>query len=139
MAPPILSGGWMEKGYVLKPQTIVQHRRHLVNYILEGFGDMPLGKIRPAKVEDFLLEQELANSSRNGILYTLQLIMQEAKREGIIDMVPEFEPFKRNSKRQDVLSREELEIMFPDDQKELTGIWRRPDDMRKERDEIALM
>ena len=126
---------WIEKGYVLKPQTIDQHRRHLVNYLIPEFGKVPLTKTRPAAVEDFLLEQKLSNSSRNTILYTLKLVM----REGIIDMVPEFEPFKRSSKRQNVLSSEELAALFPDDEKEFIRIWKRPDDMRKERDEIALM
>jgi len=42
--------------------------------------------------------------------------MQEAKREGIIDMVPEFEPFKRSSKRQNILSSEELTALFPDEE-----------------------
>jgi len=130
---------WAEKGFILKPQTIDQHRRHLVNYLLPGFGKTPLDKIRPAQVEDFLLEQPLSNSSRNTILYTLRLIMQEAKREGLIDMVPEFEPFKRASKRQNVLSSEELDALFPDNERELISVWKRPDDMRKERDEIALM
>jgi len=130
---------WKEKGYILKPQTIDQHRRNLLNYIIPQFGEVSLSKIRPAKVEDFLLEQPIGNSTRNTIIYTLQLIMQEAEREGIIDMVPEFEPFKRHSKRQNVLSSEELEALFPDDEKELIKVWRRPDDMRKESDEIALM
>jgi len=130
---------WTEKGFILKPQTISQHRRHLVNYLLPGFGKTPLDKIRPAKVEDFLLEQKLSNSSRNGILNTLELIMQEAKREGVIDMVPELEPFKRSSKRQNVLSSEELAALFPASERELISVWKRPDDMRKEREEIALM
>jgi len=130
---------WIEKGYVLKPQTIEQHRRNLLNYLLPEYGKLPINKIHPAKVEDFLLTQELKNSSRNTVLYTLKLIMQEAKREGIIDMVPEFEFFRRASKRQNVLSSEELDALFPADEKELVGVWKRPDDMRKERDEIALM
>jgi hypothetical protein len=70
-----------------------------VNYLLPEYGKTPLCEIRPAKVEDFLLEQKLSNSCRNTILFTLKLIMQEAKGEGIIDIVPEFEPFKRSSKR----------------------------------------
>jgi integrase len=73
------------------------------------------------------------------MLYTLKMIMQEARREGIIEYVPEFEPFKRTGKRQNVLSSEELTALFPYDEKELIGVWKRPDDMRKERDEIALM
>jgi integrase len=65
--------------------------------------------------------------------------MREAKREGVIDTLPEFEAFKRNGKRQDILSGEELTALFPYDEKELIEIWRRPDDMRKEQPDIALM
>ena len=72
---------WGEKGHSLKPQTIAQHRRHLINCLLPQFWETPLGKIRPAKVEDFLLEQKLSNSTRNTILYTLALVMQEARRD----------------------------------------------------------
>ena len=130
---------WKEKGYELKPPTVAQHRRHLVNYLLPKFGKLTLDKIHPVKVEDFLLEQQLSNSTRNQILFTLMLVMREAKREGIIELIPEFEPFKRRGKRQDVLSSEELDALFPFDEKELIRIWKRPDDMRKEQDEIALM
>jgi len=130
---------WTEKGRILKPQTIAQHRRHLVKYLLPKFGKLALDKIRSARVEDFLLEQRLSNSCRNTILLTLKLIMKEAKREGVIDMVPEFEPFKRNGRRQNVLSTEKLNALFPYDEKELINIWKRPDDMRKEQEEIALM
>ncbi|WP_461256837.1 tyrosine-type recombinase/integrase [Treponema sp. R80B11-R83G3] len=63
---------------MLKPQTVVQHRHHLTNYLIPKFGKLPLDKIRPAKVEDFLLEQRLSNSCRNTILYMLKLVMREA-------------------------------------------------------------
>jgi hypothetical protein len=52
-----------------------------------------LDKIRPANVEDYLLEQRLSNSSRNQILFTLILVMREAKREGIIEFIPEIVSF----------------------------------------------
>jgi integrase len=90
-------------------------------------------------VEDYLLDLKLPNSSRNTILYTLKLVMREAKRAGVIEMVPEFEPFKRSSKRQNVLSSVESDALFPDDEQELIRVWKRPDYMRKEQDEIALM
>jgi hypothetical protein len=73
---------WAAKGKVLKRQTIVQHRRHLTGYILPRFGHLCFGDISPAEVEDFLLDQRLSNSCRNTILYTLKLVMQEARREG---------------------------------------------------------
>jgi integrase len=130
---------WAAKGKVLKRQTIIQHRRHLTGYILPRFGKLKFHEITPTAVEDFFLEQRLSNSCRNTILYTLKLIMREARRAGILEIIPEFEPFKRNGKRQDVLSSEELTALFPYDEKELIEIWKRPDDMRKEQPDIALM
>jgi integrase len=131
---------WKAKGRILKPQTIVQHRRHLVNYLIPKFGKLTLEKIRPAAVEDYLLEQRLSNSCRNTILYTLKLVMREARREGIIETIPDFEPFKRHGRRQDVLSGEELAALFPYDEQELIRIWTRPPDKRKEGDgSLALM
>jgi integrase len=130
---------WAAKGKILKPQIIKQHRSHLVHYILPAFGRLRFGEITPTVVEDFLLEQRLSNSCRNTILYTLKLVMQETRREGIIEILPEFEPFKRNGRRQNVLSGEELTALFPSDEKELIEIWKRSEDMRKERPEITLM
>jgi integrase len=66
--------------------------------------------------------------------------MQEAWREGVIEAIPDFEPFKRAGRRQDVLSGEELTALFPYDERELACIWTRPPDKRKEGDEnLALM
>jgi integrase len=131
---------WKAKCRILKPQTITHHRRHLVNYLIPKFGKLTLDKIRPAAVEDFLLEQRLSNSCRNTILYTLKLVMREARREGIIEAIPDFEPFKRAGRRQDVLSGEELTALFPYNEQALIRIWTRPPDKRKEGDEsLALM
>jgi integrase len=130
---------WAAKGKVLKRQTVIQHRRHLTGYLLPKFGKLRFFEITPTAVEDYLLEKRLSNSCRNTIIYTLKLVMREAKRAGIIQMIPEFEPFKRNGRRQDTLSSEELTKLFPYDENELIEIWKRPDDMRKERPEIALM
>jgi len=130
---------WAEKGHILKPPTVTQHRRFLVNYILPRFGEYTFDKIRPTAIDDYLLEQKISNSCRNSIVYTFKLIMREAKKAGLLEIIPEFEPFKRNGKRQDVLSSEELTALFPPDEKELINVWKRPDDMRKERDEWGLM
>ncbi|MDR1444934.1 MAG: site-specific integrase [Treponema sp.] len=131
---------WAAKGKVLKRQTISQHRRHLTGYLLPKFGHLRLTEITPTLVEDFLLELKLSNSSRNTILYTLQLVMREARRVGVIEFIPEFEPFKRNGKRQNTLSSKELTALFPYDEQELVRVWTRPPDKRKERDEsLALM
>jgi integrase len=130
---------WAAKGMVLKPHTVVQHRRDLIKYILPGFGHLHFEEITPTMVEDFLLDQRLSNSTRNTILYTFKLVMREARRSGVIGMIPEIEAFKRNSKRQNTLSGEELLTLFPGDETEFIKIWKRPDDMRKERPELALM
>jgi hypothetical protein len=99
---------WKAKGRILKNKTITQHRSFLVNYLIPKFGKLALNKIRPAKVEDFLLEQRLSNSCRNTMLYTLKMVMQKARREGLKEYIPEFEPYKQTGKRQNVLSTKEL-------------------------------
>jgi hypothetical protein len=104
---------WAAKGKVLKWQTVIQHRRHLIGYLLPKFGKLTFAEINPTAVEDYLLEQWLSNSCRNTIIYTLKLVMREAKRAGVIQMIPEFEPFKRNGRRQDILSNGELIKLFP--------------------------
>jgi integrase len=131
---------WAAKGKVLKRQTIIQYRRRLTAYLLPKFGRLKFTEITPTTVEDFLLEQQLSNSCRNTITYTLKLVMRKAKRAGIIEMIPEFEPFKRNGRRQDTLSSEELTALFPYDEQELIRIWTRPPYKRKEGDKsLALM
>ncbi|MDR0630144.1 MAG: site-specific integrase [Treponema sp.] len=131
---------WAAKGRSIKPQTIAQHRRHLTGYLLPKFGHLRFAEITPTPVEDFLLDQKLSNSCWNTILYTLQLVMREAKREGIIEFIPEFESFKRNGRRQDTLSGKELSALFPYNEQELIRIWTRPEGKRKERDgNLALM
>lgn len=130
---------WAAKGKVLKEQTIDQHRRHLTKYLLPQFGNLRIREIMPTAVEDFLLGQRLSNSCRNTIMYTLKTIMREARRAGLLDIVPELEPFRRNGRRQDTLSSAELNALFPSSIDDFIRVWRRPDTMRKEPDEIALM
>jgi integrase len=130
---------WEAKGKTLKRNTLAQYRQHLEHYLLPKFGKLALNEIKPVMVEDHLLAQPLSNSCRNTITYTLKTILREARREDIIDTVPEFEPFKRNGRRQDVLSSEELQALFPENPDDLIRVWRRPDNMKKEPDEIALM
>jgi integrase len=130
---------WAAKGRILKRQTIHQNRRLLERYIIPHFGHLRFPDIKPTMVEDFLLEQKLSNSCRNTITYTLKTVMREARRAGIIDMIPEFEPFKRNGRRQDTLSSAELTALFPSDHDELIRVWRRPKYMREEPEELSLM
>jgi hypothetical protein len=47
---------WVAKGRNLKPQTIVQHRRHLAGYLLPKFGHLRFAEITPTLVEDFILD-----------------------------------------------------------------------------------
>ena len=130
---------WAAKGKVLKRQTINQHRRHLERYLLPRFGNLRFQDIKPTALEDYLLEQSLSNSCRNTIIYTPKLIMRAARRAGVIEIIPEFEPFKRNGRRQDTLSSEELAALFPYDYDELVRIWSRPGPIPDESDKIALM
>ncbi|HKL87324.1 MAG TPA: site-specific integrase [Treponemataceae bacterium] len=130
---------WAAKGRILTRQTIAQYRRLLTYYLLPRFGHLTFQEIKPTALEDYLLELPLSNSYRNTIMYTLKLVMREARRAGVIEIIPELEPFKRNGRRQDTLSGQELAALFPYDYDELIRVWSRPKHMKKEPDAIPLM
>jgi len=109
--------------------TMAQSRRgQLENYILPKFGNKKLSDINPIAFEDWVISLDLSNATKNQILYTLKIILKEAKRGGLIKYNPllEVEPLGSNYKKRDAFLMDELKIMFPWDKEELTGIWETP-------------
>ncbi len=59
-------------------------RGHLKNYLLPQFGKRPLSDLNPVEIENWLVGLPLANGTKNDILYTLNIVLREAKREKLI-------------------------------------------------------
>jgi integrase len=103
-------------------------RAHLDNHILPAFGKKRLEVLTRPMIESWVLTLPLANQSRNHILYTLRIVLREAKSAKLIRDNPlqEMEPLGKNPRKRDVFTMEEFRALFPHGLAELTRIWKTP-------------
>ena len=100
-------------------------RGHLDRLILPVFGKMKLTDIKAGKISDFLLKIKLSNSSRNQIMNTLSIVMDEAVFRDLVEYNPvkKLPRFADNYQKRDIFTGEELRRLFPDDLEALVDIW----------------
>ncbi len=103
-------------------------RAHLDNHIIPAFGNKRLEVLTRPLIENWILTLPLSNQSRNHILYTLRIILREAKSAKLIRDNPlqEMEPLGKNPRKRDVFTMDELRALFPAPLKELELIWKTP-------------
>ncbi len=79
-------------------------------------------------IETWVLTLPLANQSRNHLMYTLRIVLREAKSEKLIADNPlqEMEPLGKNPRKRDVFTMDELQLLFPHSRAKLAQIWRTP-------------
>jgi len=123
---PYLNRRREKDGFELKEHTRYIHRHNLERFLFPAFGSRPLQEVDGVEVEEYLLEVDVSNSVKNGIIQTLRIVLLEAQRRKIIAVIPTMEPFRRNSKRYDTLTDGELEALFPDDPEALGLVWSQP-------------
>ncbi len=101
-------------------------RGHLQNYVFPQLGDVALADLNPVMIENWLVGLPLANQTKNHILYTLNIILSEARRENLIPFNPvsDVEPMASDYVARDVLTLQELKQLFPSDQERLLEIWK---------------
>ena len=119
---------WRDHGKTDKLKTVEGHQFYLEDKLIPWFGDMPINDITAKDLDIHLLREPRSGSWKNCIKDTLTLIMKEAQYDGHIEHVPAFRSYARNSKRQDILSDEELKLLFPFDPIKLRTIWTVPSD-----------
>ena len=106
------------KGFSLGEPFAKMRRAHLINYVFPKFGKLPLDEINAVQIENWLLDVELANSSKNQLLGSLRIILKEARRERLIDYNP-FEDIEGLSQtkyeKRDSLSSFDISLLFPSD------------------------
>jgi integrase len=123
--------GWLQmqkaKGKELKEVTARMRQGQLDKYLLPKWKRTQLDEFNPVKFERWLLSLDLSNSTRNQILYTASIILKEAKREGLLKYNPlaDAEPLSVSADRQqkEVLSPEELSVMFPEKWERFLQVW----------------
>ena len=109
-----------------------QHASRLKTYILPFLGHYLLTAINDVMIDDWFLElkrhksdKPLADGTKNKILKCLRIVLEEARRQHIIEQNPAKDVAminEQNSKR-DPFSEIELFKMFPRDEKDLLYIW----------------
>jgi len=112
------SSPWIErqhrKGRKFGNAHAKNRQGHLDRYILPRFGKLALADISKPDIEDWLVGLGLSNATCNHIMYTLRIVLREAKDRKLIADNPlqEPEPLGRTSKPRDVFSIAELRALF---------------------------
>ena len=130
-------------GVEISEETRKGHRSRLDNYLIPKWGDCTWSTFeRDGFADDFIdwlvelkrtvihregtptpTPKDISNSTRNSLVETMGIALREAKRARLLRQVPEMERFTRFSRSQDTLSDDELEKLFPEDEKRLEDIW----------------
>ena len=113
------------KGRPFSPAVARSRRSQLVNHIFPQFGDSRLSDLNPVELEDWLISLPLANQTKNHILYTLTIILREAKRENLLAANPliDVEALGVHHVPRDILATPELDKLFPVDMRAFRKIW----------------
>lgn len=102
-----------QHGKSITIETCQRHRR-TINLIIKLFGEMELQNLTVTQVDDYLRKDtKHMGSWKNAFLETLAYIYKEAPFFGCAGIVkPPFPRFARNSKKADIFTTEELEVLF---------------------------
>ena len=115
-----------EKGKSFSEDMAAVRRGHLRKHLFPKFGDMPLQRLNPVMLEEWLLTLDLANHTRNQLMYTLRMIVREAVRAGVLhhDPLAGVERFStRDYTKRDILTGEDIEKLFPVDPEAFRKVW----------------
>ena len=79
---------WIErseqKGWIITREMAQMRRGHLANHILPEFKDQEVSSITSAEIDDWLLDLDVANATKNHIMDTFRVVLDEAKRAGLV-------------------------------------------------------
>jgi len=95
----------------------------LKNFIVKNYGYLKPEELDPAVVDDGLVLMEYSNSWKNRIVSILNWILDEAIWLKMLRVKPVLKKYKRNTRQKSILSREEMDKLFPDNFDELSKIW----------------
>ena len=105
----------------------------LRNYILRDFGDCDIRRITDTMIESWyiglvsiLKHDRLADSTRLKILDCFDIVMERARKKGLIERNPCEDVDKiviRDRKKRRIFTKAEIALLFPNDRSELMRVW----------------
>ncbi|MCL2214877.1 MAG: site-specific integrase [Treponema sp.] len=114
-----------ENGYIKDETTLKEIQGHLKNFIVKYYGHLKPEEIDPVVIDHDLINMERSNSWRNRMVSILNFILDEAVWLKMIRYKPILKTYKVPKGKKDILTREEMNRLFPDDFDELSKIWGR--------------
>jgi integrase len=111
---------WRQLSDPLSEGTIYMNRANTENYLKGFFGKTRLGDITRDTVKEWLLDmsrKKLSAATANTALKTLRVMLDEAVNRGMLTGNPakEVKELKAEGPERVILTRKELEKLFPDD------------------------
>jgi len=114
-----------EKGFIRDESTLLEIQGHLKNFIVKNYGHLKPEELDPVAVDSDLIRMDRSNSWRNRQVSILNFILDEAVWLKMIKYKPVLGTYKFKKGKKSVLSREEMDALFPADFDELSRIWGR--------------
>jgi len=114
-----------EKGFIKDEATLREIQGHLKNFIVKNYGHLKPEEIDPVVVDNDLIRMERSNSWRNRQVSILNFILDEAVWLKMIKYKPVLVSYKFKKGKKGILSREEMDVLFPADFDKLSQIWDR--------------
>lgn len=108
--------------------SLRMHRSRLENHLWPVFRDQRLDEITVLAFERWWIALPLAAQTKNHIKATMNIIMREAQRQGLIEQNPIslVQAMKVTARRRDVLTLDELARLFPHDWTAFCRVWDPP-------------
>jgi hypothetical protein len=82
-------GNWIDrseqKDWIITREMAQMRRGHLNNHILPEFKNREVSSITSAEIDDWLLDLDVANATKNHIMDSFRVVLDEAKRAGLFE------------------------------------------------------
>ncbi|MCK4516662.1 MAG: tyrosine-type recombinase/integrase, partial [Spirochaetaceae bacterium] len=120
---------WIEretqKGRSFEKGNAKNRRAFLTNHIIPKFGARSISTISADEIEEWLVSLDLSNSTRNQILFTFRIVLDEALRKGIvrINVGRTIRQFASDSKERSPFTVSELNKLFPKRAVDMEATW----------------
>jgi len=113
------------KNRAMRPANARQRQSHLNKWLMPRFGDLPLDQVRGVDFEDWWITLPVSNQTKNHILYTMRIILDDAEMRELIDRNPirHIQRMKDDHRPRDVLTPEEINRLFPSDWGAFESVW----------------
>ena len=118
-----------EQGYVKHETTLKEIKGYLDSFIIEKFGHFKPEELDPVVVNQNLINMERSNSWRNRVVSILNFILDEAIWLKMIKYKPALLKYKQTQGKKSILSKNEMNELFPEDIDALSKIWNKKNDV----------